>query len=144
MGGYDASRFNPGTTTSFTMPGEQNDTLLVEIASITFGTDPPTVGPSRTNNGAYAVRIDSSIAQMLLPIEICAIFEAVFYLSWNESLQLYLVNDTIHERLQRENTNVTFSLRTFGGVERTIHFPTQLSTSTSPIPRSMSLRITFP
>lgn len=57
--------------------------------------------------------MDSSVSQIWLPNSSCTLFENAFDLIWNETLELYLINDTHHTALQTGNPSVTF---TFGNV----------------------------
>lgn len=61
------------------------------------------------SGGIYAF-IDSTVAQLWLPIEVCEAFEIAFGLTWNEDSELYLLNDTLHSQLKSKNASVTFTL----------------------------------
>lgn len=102
FGGYDRSRFE-GNGLSFTRGDDISRDLLVGIQSITTGTN------GLLPHGVVAL-IDSTVAQIWLPAEACQRFEEVFGLVWDEDLNLYLVNDTLHDQLQAENPTVTFTL----------------------------------
>jgi hypothetical protein len=54
--------------------------------------------------------IDSTIAELWLPLSACKRFERAFNLEWDHQTQLYLVNDTLHSQLLASNPNITFSL----------------------------------
>jgi hypothetical protein len=54
--------------------------------------------------------IDSTIAELWLPLSACKRFEKTFDLEWDHQSQLYLVNDTLHSRLLATNPNITLSL----------------------------------
>ncbi|KAI4198907.1 MAG: hypothetical protein LQ350_004972 [Teloschistes chrysophthalmus] len=54
--------------------------------------------------------IDSTIPYLYLPLPVCKRFESAFGIEWNESVQGYLVNDTLHEKLTNQNSNVTFTI----------------------------------
>ena len=43
-------------------------------------------------------------------MEACKAFEQAFGLTYNETAELYFVNDTLHDRLVSQNPNVTFEL----------------------------------
>ncbi|KAL8728619.1 MAG: hypothetical protein Q9166_005272 [cf. Caloplaca sp. 2 TL-2023] len=69
-------------------------------------------GAQRTDlliNGISAF-IDSTIPYIYLPLEACKKFEAVFGITWNQNVQAYLVNDTLHDLLVSQNTSITFTL----------------------------------
>lgn len=54
--------------------------------------------------------IDSTTPFIYLPLEACKKFEETFGLSWNETAEMYWVNDTLHEQLLSLNVNVTFTI----------------------------------
>jgi hypothetical protein len=56
--------------------------------------------------------LDSLVSQLWLPKSSCLAFEAAFGLTWNETYQLYLLNDTQHSTLMTKNASVTFTLST--------------------------------
>lgn len=54
--------------------------------------------------------IDSTLPYIYLPLEACRRFEDTLGLSWNETAEMYWVNDTLHEALLSSNLNFTFIL----------------------------------
>jgi hypothetical protein len=54
--------------------------------------------------------VDSTVAELYLPIEICQAFEDAFGLQYDEATDLYLVNNTLHQNLLLQNPSVTFTL----------------------------------
>ncbi|KAK7551657.1 aspartic peptidase domain-containing protein [Phyllosticta citricarpa] len=106
FGGYDAALLGPDKL-SFDFTPDDGRELVVAIQSI----------QKTGSNGDVALlptpvlaALDSSQANLWLPSESCELFESAFDITWNETLGLYLVNATVHERLVEENPNVTFSL----------------------------------
>lgn len=90
------------------MPSGQNSSLIVRVDSIKLS------GPSQhvwTPEGEQLFNIDSTLTQMWLPLEACKAFEDAFGIAWNETAQLYLLNDTIRENLQRLNPSVNITIR---------------------------------
>lgn len=90
------------------MPGKQNVSLIVQVDSITLS------GPSQrvwVPKGKAMFNIDSTLTQMWLPLEACKAFEDSFGIVWNETAQLYLLNDTTQENLQRLNPVVNITIR---------------------------------
>lgn len=106
LGGYDTSRFTAANT-SFTFFSDQTRDLTVGLQSITTNAT-----GSETNllSSAIYIFIDSSIAQLYLPISACQAFEKAFGLIYNTTVGLYLVNDTLHTKLLNSNPSVTFTL----------------------------------
>ena len=102
FGGYDESRYTPNDLI-FNRGEDQSRDLTVGVQSITSGTN------NLLPNGIFAL-IDSTIAQLWLPLEACTRFEEVFGLVWDESVELYLVNDTLHQNLLADNPSITFAL----------------------------------
>jgi hypothetical protein len=56
------------------------------------------------------VYIDSTIAELYLPVGVCKAFEDAFGLKHDEETDLYLVDDTLHQSLLIQNPSVTFTL----------------------------------
>jgi hypothetical protein len=56
------------------------------------------------------VYIDSTIAELYLPVDVCKAFEDAFGLEHDEETDLYLVGDTLHQSLLTQNPSVTFTL----------------------------------
>ena len=82
------------------MPSIQNTSLIVQVNSITLS------GPSQrvwTPEGEALFIVDSTLTQMWLPLEACKAFEDAFGIVWNETAQLYLLNDTTRANLQQLN-----------------------------------------
>ncbi len=104
LGGYDTTRFVQNNVTFAFGPDSSRD-LVVAIQSITSdaATSP------LLSNVIYAY-IDSLIPNIWLPVEACKAFEQAFGLTYNETAELYFVNDTLHDRLVSQNPNVTFKL----------------------------------
>ncbi|KAI4709979.1 hypothetical protein J4E89_005211 [Alternaria sp. Ai002NY15] len=77
--------------------------------------------------------IDSTVPQLWLPDDACALFEKAFGLIWDDSLKLYLVNDTTRGRLLAEDPVVQFTL--VSG-EKSVNYTFPYS--------AFNLRLTFP
>lgn len=54
--------------------------------------------------------IDSTFPYIYLPLESCQAFENAFGLIWNDPLQLYTVDDMLHQSLTARNPNFTFQI----------------------------------
>ena len=108
LGGYDASRFQSNNVT-FPFNDQDIRALTVGISSIVHDTDS---GQQTTLlNESISAFVDSTIPWIYLPLEVCKQFEVAFGLEWDESRQVYLVNDTLHKNLQAQNATVTFILQ---------------------------------
>ncbi|TVY83951.1 Candidapepsin-8 [Lachnellula suecica] len=105
LGGYDDSLYIPNTIT-FPFGVDTERDLLVGLTSIT-GSGGQTLLP----NSILAL-IDSTVSPMWLPVEACEAFESTFGLVYDTASSLYLVNDTQHTALLKQNTSLTFTLST--------------------------------
>ena len=106
LGGYDASRFIPNHV-SFPFDQIDKRDLTVSINSVTMiAAD---IKTSLMSTGIRAF-IDSTIPYLYLPVEVCKNFEYAFGLTFNDTVQAYLVNNTLHQRLLEQNASVTFNL----------------------------------
>lgn len=110
LGGYDTSRFIPNDVT-FTFAGDNERDIVVAIQSITT--------PSQMESSPTATEllpapiyayIDSTVPQIWLPVDACRAFELEFGLVYDNTTDLYLVNNTLHDALLDRNANVTFTL----------------------------------
>ena len=87
------------------MPSSKNNTLFVSVESISFS------GSQAAWKSGAAFYIDSTLPQIWLPIEACAVFETTFGLVWNKTAQLYFLDDDAHSSLQSSNETVDFTIR---------------------------------
>ena len=107
LGGYDASKFHPNSI-SFPFNAIDLRDLTVKVNSIDMVT---ATGDQRVlSNSSLPMFIDSTIPYIYLPLDVCLQFESAFGITWNDSVQAYLVNDTEHDKLKTQNANVTFTL----------------------------------
>ena len=102
LGGYDTTRFVQNNVT-FSFGPDTNRDLLVPIRSITSDTE------SLLSTVIYAY-IDSLVPHIWLPLNVCQAFEQAFSLVYNETADIYFVNNTLHDKLTSQNPNVTFTL----------------------------------
>ena len=107
FGGYDTSKFVPNNV-SFQFNSIDLRDLTVNLNSIDMVTG---IGDRRVlSNNSLPMFLDSTIPYIYLPLDVCLQFESAFGLTWNNTVQAYLVNDTLHAKLEEQNANVTFSL----------------------------------
>ena len=69
-----------------------------------------TVELQRQSTRTIAALIDSTVPYIYLPLDLCKIFEDTLRIEWDDEVQAYLVNDTLHGALQVQKSTVTFSL----------------------------------
>jgi Eukaryotic aspartyl protease len=103
LGGYDGLRCDRRNKLTCKMGVDTSRDLLVAITSISSD------GTSLLNSGIYAF-IDSTVPHIWLPLDVCAAFEEVFGLVYDNASSLYLVDDSLHKKLVRSNASVTISL----------------------------------
>ena len=107
MGGYDTGRFIPNNV-SFDLAQDVARDLVVGLQSII----------SVESNGSqhlllpspHLTFIDSTAPYIYLPPDACALFERVLGLEWNETAQLYLIDDELHKELLMRKPKFTFTL----------------------------------
>ena len=54
--------------------------------------------------------IDSAVSHIWLPVEACQMFARTFNLTYDNDLDLYLVNETVHEALLAQNATISLTL----------------------------------
>ena len=104
LGGYDTTRFVQNNVT-FPFSSDTSRDLIVPIKSITSDA----ASSDLLSNVIYAY-IDFLVPHIWLPLEVCKAFELAFGLTYNDSAELYFVNETLHDSLSSRNHNVTFTL----------------------------------
>ncbi|KAF2135461.1 uncharacterized protein K452DRAFT_363145 [Aplosporella prunicola CBS 121167] len=106
FGGYDASLIGPSST-SFDFGSDNGRELMVGIQAIKkhAGDNETDLLPT-----PLLAALDSSQPNIWLPESACKQFESAFGLEWNETDKLYKVNDSLHDKLVKEDATVTFSL----------------------------------
>ena len=104
LGGYDNSRLIPNDMTFAITDFNQ---LRIPLHAITSSGNLQNNVTLLSNN--ITALIDTTTPFHWLPITVCEAFEAAFGLTWDQNTSLYLVNDTIHEKLLINNPSVTFS-----------------------------------
>ena len=105
FGGFDTSRFNKSSNLTLAGGSDPYRPFLLGIESITSGGKPLLSEPIIT-------ALDSLATQIWLPVSACKAFESAFGLVWNDTYQLYLLDDFQHSALVAENASVTFTLST--------------------------------
>ena len=104
IGGYDASQFTPNNVT-FDFAADTSRDLVVSILAIEIGE-----GSNSLLDSPILSFLDSSVSHIWLPEDSCERFQTAFNLTYNESLDLYTVDPTVHETLKAQNANITFTL----------------------------------
>ncbi|CAO2650086.1 Nn.00g013780.m01.CDS01 [Neocucurbitaria sp. VM-36] len=108
LGGYDASRIIPNDLTFIFAPDNERD-LVVGVVGLSANTS-TTQNIDLLKRDDVTMFIDSTVAELWLPVEICKAFEDAFGLKHDADTDLYLVDDTLHKTLLEQNLSVTFTL----------------------------------
>ena len=103
LGGYDISRFEPNNA-SFPLSWNSTRDIVISLDSITS-----TIVPGPLLSEPIFLSIDSSVSHLWLPKEVCEVFVQTFGLTYDEKLDLYVVNDSVHRDLQSRRPNITFA-----------------------------------
>ncbi|KAF7195025.1 hypothetical protein HII31_03699 [Pseudocercospora fuligena] len=111
FGGYDATRGNEIDALTIRLNSDWQQDLQLMISGIAIKNSTGL----NVSNGPFGdpipALIDSIVPEIWLPRSICAIFEFAFGLTWNETLQYYLINDTQYQTLRTQDAKVTFTLQ---------------------------------
>ena len=108
LGGYDSSRFNVAANLTLAGGSDPYRPFLLGIESIISGDTSLLSEPIIT-------ALDSIATQIWLPISACKAFESAFGLVWNDTYELYLLDDAQHSALVAKNASITFTLSTGSG-----------------------------
>ena len=104
LGGYDSSKLGSGEL-SFPFASDAGREFVVGIQGVT---------KSGTQQGLLTqpilAALDTTQPFIWLPTAVCQQFEQAFGLTWNDTAEMYFVNDTLHNYLVSENATVTFTL----------------------------------
>ena len=109
FGGYDSSLVNMNealTGVDFTRNANGNE-LTLTVKSIA-------IGDHSFNETELVAQLDSAVPEIWAPQPVCTLFEEKFGLQWNETFGMYLVSEEQRERLQAEDTSVSFELAASG------------------------------
>ena len=82
--------------------------LVVGLQSITYSNS-KTTNSHLLSEGILSF-IDSTVPHIWLPIDACTLFEEAFGITYNNTMERYLVNDTTHQTLQSQNPSISFLL----------------------------------
>lgn len=106
IGGYDASRSMPNGV-SFNFSSQLERQLTVAIQGISVSNS---LAGSQVLTSAIFALVDSTVPHLWLPVSVCYAFEQAFGIEFDPITNLYLVNDTQHEALLKQNAELTISL----------------------------------
>jgi hypothetical protein len=109
LGGYDMSRFKDA---GISIPFAQQDSrsLTVGVQSIIGSNTFLGVNSFTADTNQYLALVDSSVSELWMPGPVCDVFQSALGLTYDNSTGYYLVNDTIHAKLQSLNPTFTFKI----------------------------------
>ncbi len=107
LGGYDASKFEHNNV-EFQFAGDISRDLVVGIQSISYS-DAKHTDSLLLKEGIFTF-IDATVPQIWLPQDACKLFEDAFGITYNNTVDRYLVNDTTHNALLSQNASIAFEL----------------------------------
>jgi Eukaryotic aspartyl protease len=122
LGGYDASK-SGSKNMSVAFGTDISRDLSVDLQSITITTAQGNKTPL-LSKGIFTF-IDSTVPHIWLPLDACQNFEQAFGLTWDSTTELYLVDNSLHEKLVSQNASLTFTIanQTSGGSSLDIVLP---------------------
>lgn len=109
LGGYDESRFVPNDV-QFPFGTDNARQTILSLQSITTPANGNTGAPVQLLPEALYTLLDTTIAEMWLPLAACQAFEKQFGLVYDPTTELYLVNNALHTTLLARNASITLSL----------------------------------
>jgi hypothetical protein len=104
LGGYDSTRMNPSAKLRLAGGQDEYRPFLLGIEAISTGDTSLLADPINE------VLLTSQVPSIWLPLSACRAFEEAFDLVWNETRQLYLLDEAQVTSLQSRNPNITFTL----------------------------------
>lgn len=107
LGGYDTSRYIPNDLTFRFAPDNERDLVVPLIGVYANSSTRSNVSLLKEPTSVF---IDSTLAELWLPRQLCEAFEDAFGLKYDEDTDLYLVDDVQHQQLVADNPTVTFTL----------------------------------
>lgn len=107
LGGYDSDRFVANDVVFPFAPDNERD-ILVSVTGIN-AVDSSGTQTALLPNPVYSY-IDSTIAEIWLPIEACEQFEQAFGLTYDETSNLYLLSQAQHNALLVQNPEITITV----------------------------------
>lgn len=108
LGGYDASRLTPNDV-SFSFSSQLQRQLTVAIQGISVTNS---MAESQLLTQGISALVDSTVSHLWLPLSVCQGFEDAFGIVFDPITALYLINDTQHDALLKQNAQITLSLAT--------------------------------
>lgn len=109
LGGFDQSRFDANDVT---FPFDPDDSRLLSVNIQSLVARDSLNGSVNLLHEPTYVQIDFTVPHLWLPVSTCDRIAAAFQLKYDNTTDLYLVNDTVHAQLQQRNPSITVGLGT--------------------------------
>lgn len=109
LGGYDQSKYDEDRMKTFQFGPDDNFDFTLGLQKFSVNNSLSGSNVPLLTDGIIA-NIDSTLPYFWLPVQVCDMFEAAFGLTYDETTQLYLVNDTTHARMKELKPVVSFTL----------------------------------
>ncbi len=115
LGGYDSSRLHSDFASFDFPPMSSYDISSLDPGNLTVGIRSITASNTLRGNvtllsGIVTALIDTTLPFIWLPLSACQVFEQAFGLTWHDSKELYMIDDSSHQQLLNTNPSVTFIL----------------------------------
>jgi hypothetical protein len=123
LGGYDASRMDGD---GITVPFASDDSVPLQVGVTQITALNTLLGTATLYSTGYFALVDSTVPHIWMPAAACDNFASNFGLIYDDQTDLYLINDTMHTKLQQLNPTIIFQLSpdtTDGGASTNIELP---------------------
>ncbi|KAF1977927.1 acid protease [Bimuria novae-zelandiae CBS 107.79] len=107
LGGYDQSKFEDNNVTFGFDPNDDKPTSLYVQSMVAQNAFNGSTNLLDLAHQPVYVTIDYTVPHLWLPESVCDLFASAFHLTYDNTTELYLVNATVHEKLQTLNPRVT-------------------------------------
>jgi hypothetical protein len=107
LGGHDAARYTPNDQT---FPFSTDDSKVLSVGVQRISALNTLMGSRSFLDTPIFSTIDSSFPHIWLPKKACDAFEEAFGLTYDANTDLYLINDTMRQKLQDLQPSITFAL----------------------------------
>ncbi|KAF2103983.1 acid protease, partial [Rhizodiscina lignyota] len=109
LGGYDSSRFTANDM-SFSFASADAKALTVGVQSIIADNTLLGTASFTEGSGGFLAVVDSTVPYLFLPNQTCDTMANALGLTFDETTELYTINDTMHSKLKSLNPSFTFKL----------------------------------
>lgn len=110
LGGYDDSRFEPNDVV-FPINRTDSRDFRVNVSLVSInGNEIDYTADLYTENETISFLIDPTTPYIWLPLNVCQEIEQTLGIEWDEDVQAYLVNDTLHDTLTDRDTSIVFNI----------------------------------